>query len=177
METRANQDEALSDVPFSDNQTRPDSPESVLIKTRDSARQVLPTVRTPADSVDSEPPQIKTRDVCTRHQAVDMGHSPIVREAVQPEHRMVSAPDRSRQKFVRERTQTVPTERVKGQRGMGPSSTSAVQKTHSSIPRQRMGTTDRSPVHEPGQQVSLPLEQGRQKFVQERQKKARVSVK
>lgn len=178
METRADQAEARSDILSSDIQTRQvnpsDSPEPVRIKTRDTARQVSPTVRTPADLVDPEPIQIKTREVFVRHQIVDTERRRIAKETIQPEHQTTLLSDRSCQKFVRERMRTVPTERVKGQRGMGPSNTSAVQEIHSSISRQRTGTTDRSPVHEPGQQTPLPLEQGRQKFVQERQKRAKA---
>ena len=178
METRADQAEARSDILSSDIQTKQvnpsDNPEPVRIKTRDTARQVSPTVRTPADSVNPGPPQIKTRDVCTQHQAVNMEHRPIVREAVQPEHRMVPAPDRSRQKFVRERTQTMPTERVKSQRGIERSISDPNQEMYSSIPRQRMGAAARAPIGEPDQQTPSSLEQGRQKFVQERQKKARA---
>ncbi len=178
METRADQAEGRSDLPASDIQTRQDtpsdSPEPVRIKTRDTARQVSPAVQTPANPVNPDLSKIKTRDAYARHQAVDMGHSPIVREAVQPERQMVSAPDRSRPKFVRERMRTVPTERVTGQRGMGLSSTSAVQEMYSSIPRQRMGAADRAPIGEPDQQTPSFLEQGRQKFVQERQKKAKA---
>lgn len=180
METQTNQTEAPSDVPFLDIQARQsnpsDIPEPVRIKTKDTALQVSPTVRTPADSIKPELSQIKTRDTYARHQTVNMEHRPIVREreAVQPERRMVPTSDRSRQKFVRERTRTIPSERVKSQRGMELSISAPVQEMHSSIPLQHMGTTGRSPVHEPGQQTPLPLEQGHQKFVQERQKKAKA---
>lgn len=107
METRADQEEGRSDVPSPEIQARQGAPsagpEPVQIKTRDTTRHTSPTVRTPADSVDPEPLQIKTRDVCTQHQVVNMEHRPIVREAVQQEHRVIPIPDRSRQKFVQDR--------------------------------------------------------------------------
>ena len=107
METRADQEEGRSAVPSPEIQARQGAPsagpEPVQIKTRDTTRHTSPTVRTPADSVDPEPLQIKTRDVCTQHQVVNMEHRPIVREAVQQEHRVIPIPDRSRQKFVQDR--------------------------------------------------------------------------
>lgn len=185
QETHADVSNPPSDnsVPdFPTEQTIPqNTAEPVRIKTREYVRRSPPMEHHRPDLPKSEPIQIKTKAVCSQRQAaITPTHESGITNAIQPEHQASHSPESGRQKFVRERVQNVSVRRTPEQRQSSPVLSTPTQELRYHSTRGQATTpitsTSAAPasLSESDQQHPKPLEQGRQKFVQERQKEAAV---
>ena len=170
-------DDPVPDFPVG--QTAPqDTTEPVRIKTRESARRTPSVEHHRPDLPKSEPFQTKTRGAYSRPQTtVPTVREPAIKSPVHPEHQASYSPEPGRQKFVRERVRNVSMRRAPEQRQSSPAPSGPTQEFHRfSVHGQVTTPTDVPPAYatDPDRQPVKPLEQGRQKFVQERQKEAAV---
>lgn len=147
-----------------------DSVEPVQIKTREASDRSVPVEGYHPDSPRSEPTQIKTKDNCTRPQTVAPAPEPVIENAIQPERQASYSSEQGRQKFVRERVRDISVRQTEGRRQSSQAASVPTQELRGG--GQTVDTADHGPASELDGQLSQPLEQGRQKFVQEKQEKA-----
>ena len=146
--------------------------EPVRIKTREAADRSLPVESRRPDPPRAEPLQIKTRDACVRSQATAPAHEPVIENDIQSERQAAYTPDRGCQKFVRERIRDISVRQTEGQHQSNRVvSVPARESYGGNMFSRTIDTAEHGPAPEPDGQLPQPLEQGRQKFVRERQKK------
>ena len=104
-------------------------------------------------------------------------HSGVIHQTVgtgpiyEPDGQPSQPTEQGRRKYVRERIRSISVLQTEGQRQSNQSVSASAQEPYvGNTFHQPIGTADRGPAPDPDSQPPQPMEQGRQKFVRERQK-------